>query len=225
MVSQVAKNPLAGKLPISGIGGINNWRDAAEFIALGSTSVQVCTAVMHHGYRIVDDMIEGLSDFLDSKGMKSVNELRGAAVGSYKEWGELDLDYNIKARINPKTCIGCNLCYVACMDGAHQCIHIPGRNHEESVKAGHLHIPEHIPAVPVLALGQPTGRHVPVIDDVECGGCNLCALVCPVPGTITMEQVKGPIGFTQTWNDRVAAGTDINPGSMESTLAKRARRG
>ncbi|MDP3274534.1 MAG: NAD-dependent dihydropyrimidine dehydrogenase subunit PreA [Deltaproteobacteria bacterium] len=224
MLSQVAKNPTAKHLPISGIGGISNWRDAAEFIALGSTSVQVCTAVMHYGYRIVEDMIEGLSDFLDRKGMKSVNELRGRAVDSYVEWGELNLDYTIKAEINQKTCIGCNLCVTACMDGAHQCIHIPGRTHEESVKAGHYHIPEEIPALPVKIAGLPAGRFVPFVDEVECIGCNLCALVCPVPGTITMVERPGPIGHVETWNDRVAQGRDINPGALTSTLEARAKR-
>ena len=221
MLSQIAKNPMTRHLPISGIGGISNWRDAAEFIALGATTVQVCTAVMHYGYRIVEDMAEGLSDFLDSKGMTSLSQLRGAAIGAYREWGELDLDYTVKARIDPNKCIGCNLCHVACMDGAHQCIHIPGRSHAESVAAGHYHVPEHIPAVPVTAAGAPAGRFVPVVDDHECIGCNLCALVCPVSGCITMAQVPGPTGKSHTWNDRVAAGTDVNPGSMLSTLKKR----
>ena len=225
MVAQIAKHESTRHLPISGIGGISNWRDAAEFIALGSTSVQVCTAVMHHGYRIVEDMIEGLSDFLDSKGMRSVNELRGAALGAYKEWGDLDLDYTVKARIDASKCIGCNLCYVACMDGAHQCIHLPGRTKAESLAAGHYHVPDQIPSLPVIAAGAPAGRFVPVVDDHECIGCNLCALVCPVQGCITMAQVPGPIGHKKTWGDRVRAGEDINPGSLVSTLAKRARRG
>ncbi|MBN9166775.1 MAG: NAD-dependent dihydropyrimidine dehydrogenase subunit PreA, partial [Myxococcales bacterium] len=101
MVAALAREP--GMIPISGIGGIATWRDAAEFIALGATSVQVCTAVMHYGYRIVRDMIEGLSEYLDSQGMKSVNELRGRAVGGYKEWGDLDLSYKLVASIDPKT--------------------------------------------------------------------------------------------------------------------------
>jgi dihydropyrimidine dehydrogenase (NAD+) subunit PreA len=220
MMSQVAQNAVVGGRPISGIGGISNWRDAAEFIALGATSVQVCTAVMHHGYRIVEDMAEGLSDFLDSRGMKSVNELRGRALGAYVEWGDLDLDYNIKAAINPDTCIGCNKCVVACMDGAHQCIHVPGRTKEQSLAAGYLHVPDVIPAVPVKAAGG-VGHHVPFVDRHECVGCNLCALVCPVPGTITMEEVPGPIGKPETWGQRVAEGRDINPGSLDSTLARR----
>ena len=152
--------------------------------------------------------------------MKSVNELRGQALGAYAEWGELDLNYNLKARINPETCIGCNLCQTACMDGAHQCIFIPGHTKAEYEKAGHTHIPDSIPAVPVKAAGA-IGRHLPVVDDHECVGCNLCHLVCPVPGTITMTEVPGTIGHAETWNDRVAQGRDINPGSMQSTLEKR----
>jgi dihydropyrimidine dehydrogenase (NAD+) subunit PreA len=224
MVSQVAKNELSGKLPISGIGGVTNWRDAVEFLLLGASNVQVCTEVMLRGYRIVEDMIEGLSDFLDSRGMKSVEELRGKALPSYVDWGDLDLDYNIKASINADTCIGCNLCYTACMDGAHQCIHLAGRTKEQAIAAGHYHVPESVPAVPVKVAGTPLGRFVPVVDEHECIGCNLCALVCPVPGTITMVQRAGSIGHKETWNDRVAQGRDINPGAMDSTLAKRARR-
>ena len=220
MLGELTRAAATKHMVISGIGGISNWRDAAEFIALGATSVQVCTAVMHYGYRIVEDMIEGLSDYLDSKGMKSVNELRGKAVSAYTEWGELDLNYNLKARINAETCIGCNLCHVACMDGAHQCILIPGRTHEEHVKAGHTHIPSSIPEVPVKAAGA-IGRFVPVVDDAECVGCNLCHLVCPVPGTVTMTEVPGTIGKSETWQDRMAQGRDINPGSLQSTLKKR----
>jgi dihydropyrimidine dehydrogenase (NAD+) subunit PreA len=75
MVQSCAADPEV-QLPISGIGGIANWRDAAEFIALGSTSVQVCTAVMHYGFRIVADMIEGLDDYLASKGFTSIPRSR-----------------------------------------------------------------------------------------------------------------------------------------------------
>jgi dihydropyrimidine dehydrogenase (NAD+) subunit PreA len=224
LLGELARHPAVGKLPISGIGGISTWQDAAEFIALGSTSVQVCTAVMHHGYRIVEDLIDGLSNYLDSKGMKSVNELRGKAVSGYREWGELDLNYSLKARIDEDKCIGCNLCYTACMDGAHQCIHIPGRSHEESVKAGHYHVPEQIPARRVKAPGSLLNRFVPFVDNDECIGCNLCALVCPVPGCITMEEVPGPIGHFESWNERVQQGADVVPGGLESSAKRRAAR-
>ena len=121
MVQACAADPDV-RLPISGIGGIANWRDAAEFLALGSTSLQVCTAIMHYGFRIVEDMNEGLSAYLDSKGMKSINDLIGRAVPSLNKWENLNLNYQRVARIDYDQCIGCNLCYIACEDGAHQCI-------------------------------------------------------------------------------------------------------
>jgi dihydropyrimidine dehydrogenase (NAD+) subunit PreA len=222
LMSQLARHPQCGKLAISGIGGISNWRDAAEFISLGATSVQVCTAVMHHGYRIVEDMIEGLSNFLDEKGMKSVMELRGRAVPGYQEWGDLDLSYKLVAKINEDKCIGCQLCYVACMDGSHQCIHVPGRTEEESRRAGHTHIPKDIPNRVVTAKAGTPGARVPFVDEQECVGCNLCQLVCPVPDCITMEEL--PTGTPrETWNDRVAKGTDYVPGGLDATEAARSR--
>ncbi len=142
LLSQLARHPGVGRLPISGIGGISNFRDAAEFIALGATSVQVCTAVMHYGYRIVEEMIEGLSDWLDDHGMRSVNEPRGRAIPQVQEWGELDLSYRAVADISADKCIGCQLCYVACMDGAHQCIHLPGRTGGRRARGGPYPPPE-----------------------------------------------------------------------------------
>jgi dihydropyrimidine dehydrogenase (NAD+) subunit PreA len=117
MVAQLARHPQFS-IPISGIGGVSTWRDAAEFMALGSTTVQVCTAAMHHGYKIVEDMIEGLSRYLDGQGMASAQELVGRAVPGFQDWGDLDLNYKTVARIDPAKCIGCQLCYVACWDGA-----------------------------------------------------------------------------------------------------------
>ncbi len=222
LLSQLTRHPDCGKLAYSGIGGISNWRDAAEFIALGSTSVQVCTAVMHYGYRIVGDMLEGLNDFLDAKGMKSVSELRGRAIGAYKEWGELDLSYKVVADIDTRKCIGCQLCYVACMDGAHQCIHLPGRTEAEAKKAGHIHVPKQVPDRPVTARGGIPGTRVPFVDEEECIGCNLCNLVCPVSGCITMREVdsgKPP----ETWQDRMAKGTDWVPGGLLATAKARGK--
>ena len=217
LLGQVARHDHV-QIPISGIGGISNWRDAAEFIALGSTTVQVCTAVMHYGYRIVEDMIEGLSDFLDSKGMASVSELVGKAIPAYQEWGDLDLNHHTVASINEDKCIGCQLCYVACMDGSHQCIHIPGRSEEESRKAGHVAIPSVVPDRPVTAPGGTPGARIPFVHEEECVGCNLCELVCPVPDCIEMvEKRKGD--DMETWNDRVRAGTNIVPGGLDATKA------
>src|SRR5215204_6378353 len=120
MVSELARDPEVG-IPISGIGGISTWRDAAEFLLLGASTVQVCTAVMHYGYRIVEDMIDGLSNYLDEKGFLSVRDIIGKSVNRVTDWGNLDLNYKVVARVNNENCIKCNLCYVACEDGAHQC--------------------------------------------------------------------------------------------------------
>ena len=193
-------------IPISGIGGISDWRDAAEFIALGSTTVQVCTAVMHYGFRVVEDMLDGLSNYLDEQGMPSVNDLIGKAVPGFKEWGELDLNYNVVAKINADTCIGCQLCYVACLDGAHQCIH----THQGPCVAFHGESDHGMnPRIEVLAPvnHDPNGNalYVPSVDEVECIGCNLCALVCPVPGCVTMVPVDSGKG-RESWNDRMAKG-------------------
>ena len=206
--------------PISGIGGISNWRDAAEFMALGSTSVQVCTAVMHYGYRIVEDMLEGLNDFLDDKGMASAMDLVGKANPAYKEWGDLDLNYHVVASIDPKSCIGCQLCVVACLDGSHQCIHVPGVSDDEKRKQGFLHFPKDVPDVAALAAGARAGARVPWVHEQECVGCNLCQLVCPVEGTITMvEKRKAP--SRRSWNDRVAAGDDVTEGMLDATRKAR----
>ncbi|MCA8955981.1 MAG: NAD-dependent dihydropyrimidine dehydrogenase subunit PreA, partial [Planctomycetes bacterium] len=186
MVADLARDG-AVPVPISGIGGIATWRDAAEFLALGAHTVQVCTAVMHHGFRIVVDLIDGLDRYLCDKGLHSVEQLVGAAVPAYRDWGELDLNFHTVAAIDSARCIGCNLCHVACHDGAHQCIHLPS---------------------------EPQGAvRVPYVDEPECVGCNLCALVCPVEGCITMvERRRG--AARESWNDRVAAGRDRVPGGL-----------
>jgi dihydropyrimidine dehydrogenase (NAD+) subunit PreA len=204
MVSSLGRDPRVN-IPISGIGGIGTWRDAAEFIAMGCTSVQVCTAVMHYGFRIVEDMIDGLSNFLDEKGMKSVNELRGKALGAYSEWGDLDLNYKVAAQIDPEKCIGCDLCYVACRDTSVHCIHTAG----EPLIAGHR-APTRDKAI---AKATATGVHVPWVDWDECTGCNLCSHVCPVPGCITMVDDTRGKPF-ESWNDRIAKGTNKVPGGL-----------
>jgi len=185
MVHACAADPQVG-LPISGIGGIGTWRDAAEFVALGSTSLQVCTAIMHYGFRIVEDMKDGLSAYLDSKGMRSLADLRGRAVPQVGDWQQLDLHYKRVARIDYEKCIGCNLCHIACEDGAHQCIDLV-----DSAPYG-------------LGPGRVPGKPVPKVREDDCVGCNLCSIVCPVDGCITMTPVDTGRP-AMSWHDYQAA--------------------
>ncbi len=175
MVSELARDH-EFNIPISGVGGISNWRDAVEFMLLGAGSVQVCTAVMHYGYRIVEDMIDGLNNYLDEKGFASVNDIIGASVNRVTDWGNLDLNYVVKAHVNEENCIRCNLCYVACEDGAHQSF--------EFVES--------------------SGHHYPRVIEEECVGCNLCYLICPSPGAITMER-RDDGSNPQSWKERFAS--------------------
>jgi dihydropyrimidine dehydrogenase (NAD+) subunit PreA len=189
MVHACASDSSVG-LPLSGIGGISNWRDAAEFLALGATSVQICTAIMHYGFRVVEDMIEGLNDYLDSKGFKSVGELRGRAVASLQKWETLDLNYQRVARIDYDKCIGCNLCYIACEDGAHQCIDLVPPD-------GHGQGPGRLP-----------GKPIPRVREADCVGCNLCSLVCPVDDCISMVSLpngKPHLSWSE-YQEKVACG-------------------
>ncbi len=123
MVQQVMSDATAA-LPMSGIGGIGSWQDAAEFILLGSGTVQVCTAAMHFGYRIVEDMGDGLLDWMRQKGYQTLDDFRGLSLPNMREWKNLNLNYRVVAEIHAEKCIGCQLCYTACWDGAHQCIHL-----------------------------------------------------------------------------------------------------
>ena len=121
MVAEIARNPATRDLPISGIGGVTTWRDAAEFMALGAGNVQVCTAAMTYGFKIVEEMISGLSQYLDDKGM-DLPGLIGRAVPNVTDWQHLNLNYVTKAVINQADCIKCGRCYAACEDTSHQAI-------------------------------------------------------------------------------------------------------
>ncbi len=179
MVSAIAADPATAGLPISGIGGVATWRDAAEFIALGAGTVQVCTAVMRHGFRIVADMIDGLSNWMEDRGFTTLEDFRGRAARNVVKWEDLDLNWRVIARIDEASCIGCDLCYIACEDGAHQAM----RPVERSAGGG-------------------VRRTVEVIEEA-CVGCNLCSLVCPVIGCITMEPVPSGAPCV-SWKDVVA---------------------
>jgi dihydropyrimidine dehydrogenase (NAD+) subunit PreA len=121
MVAEIARSADTRGLPISGIGGITTWRDAAEFMALGAGNVQVCTAAMTYGFKIVQEMISGLSQYLDDKQI-AMADLIGRAVPNVTDWQYLNLNYVAKAHINQDDCIKCGRCYAACEDTSHQAI-------------------------------------------------------------------------------------------------------
>ncbi|MGV6889517.1 NAD-dependent dihydropyrimidine dehydrogenase subunit PreA [Rhodophyticola sp. SM2404] len=121
MVAEIARDAQTAGLPISGIGGVTTWRDAAEFLALGAGNVQVCTAAMTYGFKIVEEMKTGLSQYLDQQGM-GLSDLIGRAVPNVTDWQYLNLNYVTKARIDQDACIKCGRCYAACEDTSHQAI-------------------------------------------------------------------------------------------------------
>jgi dihydropyrimidine dehydrogenase (NAD+) subunit PreA len=222
MVQQVAADAGTAGLPISGIGGIANWQDAAEFILLGCGTVQVCTAAMHYGYRIVEEQIDGLANWMAQKGFATIEDFRGRSVGRVTEWKHLNLSYKIVAHIDESKCIGCDLCYIACWDGAHQCIHL---DRVSGPVDGHVELHEKPAAVesatrasiavtPIPKLDAHAGTHtdgsyatplarIPRVDETECVGCNLCSLVCPVEQCITMVEVKTG-AEPETWAERTS---------------------
>lgn len=171
MLSEIARDPQTrGKL-ISGIGGISNWRDAAEFIALGATSVQVCTAAMVHGFRIVDGMKDGLSRWMDEKEFSTIKEFRGLAVPNTTDWKYLDINYKVIADIDQDKCINCGRCYIACEDTSHQAI---------------------------LKTTESDGTSRYSIKEEDCVGCNLCQITCPVADCITMKPQDTGLPY-QNW--------------------------
>ena len=135
MVQQVNSDHVDGlPLPMSGIGGIGSWQDAAEFILLGAGTVQVCTAAMHYGYRIVEDLGDGLLAWMRRKGYERLDDFRGLSLPNVCEWKNLNLNFRVVAEIHADKCIGCQLCFTACWDGAHQCIHLDRAERVASVK-------------------------------------------------------------------------------------------
>ncbi len=169
-------------LPISGMGGITTWEDAAQFLLLGASSLQLCTAVMHYGYRIIEDLCDGLSNWMDEKGFKTVAEVTGRSLHRISDFKDLDLSFRAVARIHTEKCIKCNLCYVSCNDAAHQCIDLVSR--EGKVVQPFSYDP------------RSNGKHEavdtrpqPVVREEDCVGCRLCYNVCPVDNCIAMIEL------------------------------------
>jgi dihydropyrimidine dehydrogenase (NAD+) subunit PreA len=181
MLTTIAQDATTSKVPISGIGGVSTWKDAVEFMLLGASNVQVCTAAMNHGFRIVEDMCEGLNNWMDDKGFKTLDDFIGKSVEKITHWEDLDINYHHIANINQDKCIHCGLCYIACEDASHQSIN--------------------------LEYGKPYNNYT--IKEDECVGCNLCQLVCPVNDCITMEEHRVAPEYLN-WIDFQKKGLPLN---------------
>lgn len=161
MVAEIARDSETLGLPMSGIGGVSNWKDAAEFIALGCGTVQVCTAVMVHGFSIVQDMISGLNNYMEQHSYHTLDDFRGKAVPTVTDWRYLNLNHVEKAVIDQDSCIKCGKCHIACEDTSHQAI--------TNIKDGERHFE---------------------VKEKDCVGCNLCVSICPVENCISMRKLQ-----------------------------------
>lgn len=121
-IHDMAVYPLLGSVSFSGMGGIETWRDALDFLALGCRNLQVTTAVMQYGYRIIDDLKDGLSRYMNEIGAKSVDELVGTELKKLVPTDELDRTTVVFPKFNKEKCVGCGRCYISCYDGGHQAI-------------------------------------------------------------------------------------------------------
>ena len=163
-ILEMAKSPMLngtlGKtLELSGIGGIETWRDALEFIQMGCRNVQVCTAVMQYGYRIIDDLILGLQNYLAERGITHLADIVGEELPNFVRPTDLDRETIVYPKIDPNKCMGCGRCYVSCMDGGHQAIVFDAANRK------------------------------PRMVGTKCVGCHLCRLVCPTGAIGTTKRI------------------------------------
>jgi len=152
-IAQLAKGT---SLPLSGVGGIAGWQDAAEYILVGASTVQVGTAVMFQGYEILEKMKKGLSAYMDEKGFESVARMRGYILPQITAHEELNFGYKVVVAIDQALCSKCGLCYTACLDGGWQAIEMESR------------------------------QVYPRVVVEKCDGCSLCLHVCPVEGCISL---------------------------------------
>ena len=188
-------------VPVSAMGGIATWKDAAEFLLLGAQSLQVCTAVMHHGYRIIEDLCDGLSNWMDAKGFATIAEVSGKSLHHISDFKNFDLSFRAIARIDSTKCIQCNLCYVACNDTAHQCIDLMDA-------AGHVMEPHSYPVTSNGKLEATSTRPHPVVREKDCVGCRLCYNVCPVDHCIAMVEVDSG-RESVTWDELVKSQPEV----------------
>lgn len=122
MVTQIARGPETTKLPVSGLGGVTGWRDAAELLALGAGNVQVCTAAMTYGFKLIDELTSGLANWMDEKGHANLDNVIGKVTPNATDCQYLNLNYVAKARIDQDACIKCGRCHIVCEDTSQQTI-------------------------------------------------------------------------------------------------------
>lgn len=159
-IAELKQHPKLKEIPISGMGGIETWEDAAEFLALGCRNLQMTTSVMQYGYRIVEDLINGLSHYLEQQGFTSLEEMVGLALDNIVAAENLDRAHLVLPDFDEDKCIGCGRCYISCYDGGHQALEWDSENRK------------------------------PELDEEKCVGCHLCQHVCPVEGCITAGEIK-----------------------------------
>ena len=150
-------------LPVSGIGGLETWQDAAMFLLMGASNLQVTTAIMHYGYRVIEPLCEGLADYLESKGLASVRELVGRGLPQTVDPSEHHQTKHVISKVDADKCIGCGLCHIVCYDGANQAMQFDG------------------------------GERKARVERELCVGCLLCQHVCPVWDCITTEEIDHPV--------------------------------
>ena len=158
-ISDMKHDPKLVDIPVTGMGGIETWEDALDFILLGCANLQVTTAVMQYGYRIVEDLISGLSFYMETHGIDKLEDLVGKALPSIIGADQLDRSFMIYPEFDEDKCVGCGRCYVSCFDGGHQAIVFNGED-----------------------------RKPELLED-KCVGCHLCLNVCPVMNCITPGKV------------------------------------
>ena len=159
-ILSMAQNPMMKNIEYSGVGGIETWHDALEFIRLGCRNVQVCTAVMQYGYRIIEDLILGLQTYLAERGVLHLTGLVGELLPFFRLPSDLDRSSIVYPKFDSSKCIGCGRCTISCQDGGHQ----------------------------ALVFDPETRR--PRFIGPKCVGCHLCRLVCPVGAISSAKRVK-----------------------------------
>ena len=143
---------------ISGMGGIETWRDAVEFLLLGASSLQLTTAIMQYGYRIIEDLLSGLAGYMKERNIHKVSEIIRGSVDNVVDLNQLERDTILYPKFNLDACIGCGRCSISCFDGGHHAIQFDAETRR------------------------------PKLNGSKCVGCHLCRLVCPVQAIGTVRK-------------------------------------